>query len=126
MTNKDEIKRAIKEAHYELREERYRRRTSREIASTTAGIFGTLGFLAGFLPQILEGALGMFLIGAGILFAVLTVFLEIQAGRSLQGAIVFTLAITAIPFLFIYGLMWYFFVYVINSGQPLFTFPVLK
>lgn len=121
-TDKDVIKQAIKEARAEERVERGRRSATNELLSATAGIFGIFGFFLSFLPKVALSALGLFILGGGIVTGGVAVFGMTRTGSSLSRAIVLTALISGVSFALSFGVVWYFTQYLPNSGQPLFNF----
>jgi hypothetical protein len=94
---------------------------STEALEAFVGCVAGLGILAGVLPQLIQGVYGMALGGMALLFAALSILGDLRDGRSGAVAVVRVLWWGGLAFGLVYGLLWYFTVYL--ASQPLFTFP---
>jgi len=93
-----------------------RSRRSTEPLGLVTSVVGACALLLGTAPALLQGALGMLLLGFALIGAVTHCVSAVRAGAPLWRAIIEVVLIAGITFAIVFGVIWYFTVYL--ASQP--------
>ena len=100
-------------------------RQSREAMGMFISCVGIIALLAGLMPKLLSGAIGLMLIVGAVVGAVLTVVLDMRFGGSARKSLLGVLAVGVITFGLVYGPIWYLMSKA-SSGESLFNLDSLR
>ena len=91
-------------------------RRSTELLSIVVSCVGGLCLLFGLAPVLVQGGIGLTLLGFALLASVGHIVVTARAGRSVVRAVIEVLAVAGLTVALVYGTVWYFTVYL--AGQP--------
>jgi hypothetical protein len=82
-------------------------RRTNESLGTFVSLVGGASILAGFVPSLLHGSIGLALLALAVLFAVFSIVVDMQHGRSVAAALARVVAWGLMTVVAVYGCIWY-------------------
>jgi hypothetical protein len=94
----------------------------RDMLGGYVGCIGAFAMLLGIVPTVAAGGIGKMLLVSVALFGLMAMILMMKSGKNPISALMLVLLVGGGTFALMYGVMWYFMVYLMNDPNLIMPF----